>query len=49
MPVPTVTYNGQVATLVMHAFSSAHQHEIDLYLEAAADIFTSQQAQSTCS
>ncbi|WP_448812166.1 S41 family peptidase [Agromyces bauzanensis] len=48
VPVPTVSYDGSVATVVVPAFSSANQSEIDQYLEAAADIFTSQRAQSTC-
>lgn len=47
-PVPTVSYDGSVATLVVPGFSSAHQREIDQYLEAAAEIFSSERAQSVC-
>lgn len=48
VPVPTVSYDGSVATVVVPGFSSAHQSEIDLYLEAATEIFTSKRARSTC-
>ncbi|RXZ51852.1 hypothetical protein ESO86_00425 [Agromyces binzhouensis] len=48
VPVPTVSYDGSVATVVVPGFSSAHQDEADLYLEAAAEIFTSERARSTC-
>ncbi|MFC9919798.1 S41 family peptidase [Agromyces binzhouensis] len=48
VPVPTVSYDGSVATVVVPGFSSAHQDEADLYLEAAAEIFTSPRARSTC-
>lgn len=48
VPVPTVDYDGSVATVVVPGFSSAHESEIDQYLEAAAEIFTSERAQTTC-
>jgi len=48
VPVPTVRYDGSVATLVVPGFSSVHQREIDLYLEAAAEIFTSERAHAAC-
>lgn len=48
VPVPTVSYDGSVATVVVPGFSSANPSEIDRYLEAAAEIFTSQRARSSC-
>jgi hypothetical protein len=41
VPVPTVSYDGSVATVVVPGFSSASQREIDQYLQAAAEIFMS--------
>lgn len=46
--VPTVRYDGSVATLVVRGFSSVHRREIDLYVEAAAEILTSKRAHTTC-
>lgn len=48
VPVPTVSYDGSVGTVVVPGFSSGNQSEIDLYLGAAAEIFASQRARSTC-
>lgn len=48
VPVPKAHYDGAVATVVVPGFSSAHQDEIDVYLTAAAEIFASNHASSTC-
>lgn len=48
VPVPTVSHEGEIATLRIPSFSSHKQEEIDAYLEAAAAIFASPEARNTC-
>ena len=48
VPVPTVEFDDPIATIVIPAFSSKHQYEINQYLESAAKIFSSPRAQSAC-
>lgn len=48
VPMPTVTYDGMVATITIPGFSSEHQSEIDQYVGAAARIFGSERAQAAC-
>lgn len=48
VPVPTVSYDGSVATVAVPGFSSAIDTEIEAYLDAAAEVFSSERARSAC-
>ena len=48
VPMPTVTYDGMVATVTVPGFSSDDQSEIDQYLGAAVAVFESERARTAC-
>lgn len=48
VPMPTVTYDGTVATIKIPGFSSDGQSEVDQYLGAAARVFGSERAHAAC-